>query len=88
MLDCQVYRQAGRLIVHVVNLTNEGAWRAPIDEWIPVGPIAVRVRLPESLHPRRIECLVSGARASLGVRQGWAEFELKSVLDHEVTVIS
>lgn len=88
MLDCQVYRQAERLIVHVVNLTNEGTWRAPIDEWIAVGPIAVRVRLPEGLRPRRIECLVSGARASLGVRQGWAEFELKSVLDHEVAVIS
>jgi hypothetical protein len=88
LVDCQVYRQPGRLIVHVVNLTNEGAWRGPIDELIAVGPLQVRVRLPEDIRARRIELLASGARTTMAVRQGWAEFELKSVLDHEVAVIS
>src|SRR6185436_6322292 len=45
LLDCHLYRQQGRLILHIVNLTNEGAWRGPIDELIPVGPIRVGVRL-------------------------------------------
>jgi hypothetical protein len=88
LLDCQVYRQAGRPIVHVVNLTNEGAWRGPIDELIAVGPLAVRIRVPEDVRARKIECLVSGAKPALRLHQGWAAFELKSVLDHEVVVIS
>jgi hypothetical protein len=88
LLDCQVYRQPGRLIIHVVNLTNEGAWRGPIDELIAVGPLHLRVRLPEEVHARRLDLLVSGARTPVAVRQGWAAFELKSVLDHEVVVIS
>jgi putative glycosyl hydrolase-like family 6 (GHL6) protein len=88
LLDCQVYRQAGRLIVHVVNLSNEGAWRGPLDELIAVGPLEVRVRMPEDVRGRKIECLVSGLKPALGLRQGWASFQLKSVLDHEVVVIS
>src|SRR5262249_20380396 len=38
LIDCHLYRQAGSLIVHLVNLTNEGAWRGPVDELVPVGP--------------------------------------------------
>jgi hypothetical protein len=87
LIDCHVYRQPGRLILHLVNLTNEGAWRGPLDELIPVGPLAVRIKLPEDVRGRAIECLVSNAKPSLAVRQGWAAFELKSVLDHEVMVI-
>lgn len=84
LIDCQVYRQGPRTILHFVNLTNEGAWRGPIDELIAVGPLTVRVRVPA----RNIECLVSGSRPPLRTNQGWAEFELKSVLDHEVVVMS
>ncbi len=46
LIDCHLYRQAGRLILHLVNLTSAGTWRAAIDELIPVGPFHVRVRLP------------------------------------------
>ena len=29
LIDCHLYRQDQRLILHLVNLTNEGTWRAP-----------------------------------------------------------
>lgn len=87
LIDCQVYRQGAKLILHFVNLTNEGTWRGPIDELIAVGPLKVRVRLPGEVRGRQSECLVSGGKLTLGVRAGWAEFELKRVLDHEVVVI-
>jgi len=38
MFDCHLYRQPGRLILHVVNLTNPGTWRPPVHELIPSGP--------------------------------------------------
>jgi hypothetical protein len=87
LIDCQVYRQGGKLIMHFVNLTNEGTWRGPIDELIAVGPLKVRVRLPAEVRGRQSECLVSGSKLAVGVRSGWAEFDLKTVLDHEVVVI-
>jgi Hypothetical glycosyl hydrolase 6 len=88
LIDCHLYRQPGRLILHLVNLTNEGSWRAPVDELIPVGPIEVRLKLPADVRGRLAQCLVSNAKPAVAARQGWATLEVKSVLDHEVVVIS
>ena len=35
-VDCHLYRQKSKLILHLVNLTNAGTWRGPVDELIPV----------------------------------------------------
>ena len=86
-LDCHLYRQPGRVILHCVNLTNEGTWRGPLEELIPVGPVKVRVRLPEGMHPRRLRLLVSAAKPALKAPGGWATFSIDSILDHEVAVI-
>ena len=88
LIDCHLYRQPARLILHLVNLTNEGAWRAPLDELIAVGPLEVRVKLPDDVKGRGAQFLVSKSKPALAVRQGWATLEVKSVLDHEVVVIS
>lgn len=88
LIDCHLYRQQGRLILHLVNLISAGTWRAPIDELIPVGPLQVKVKLPQDVRGGDVRCLVSGARAAAGVRDGWAVFEVKSLLDHEVAVIA
>ena len=40
LVDCHLYRQPGRLVLHLVNLTNAGTWRAPIDEIDPHRPAA------------------------------------------------
>ncbi len=88
LVDCHLYRQPGRLILHLVNLTSVGTWRGPIDEFIAVGPFEVKVKLPEDVRGKSIQQLVSTAKSSIGVRQGWATFEVKSILDHELVVIS
>jgi len=88
LIDCHLYRQPGRVIVHLVNLTNAGTWRAPVDELIPVGPLEIRLRLPNDVPGRRAQFLVSIARAAVTNRQGWAVVEMKSIADHEVLVIS
>jgi hypothetical protein len=87
LLDCHLYRQPGRLILHVANLTNEASCRAPIEELIPVGPLRVRVKLDADLRGNRAECLVMGRRLAVGMKQGWAEFEIPRVEDHEVIVL-
>ncbi len=88
MIDCHVYRQAGRMVVHLVNLTNEGTWRGLIDEIIPVGPLEVRIKLPDDVRGRGVESLVSGGRPAMSVRERWAAFTVKTVADHEVLVIA
>jgi hypothetical protein len=92
LIDCHLYRQPGRLILHVVNLTNEGAWRAPIDELIPVGPFTFAVNIPKDVRGHDLRLLVSNRKlrpsgiVTLASRS--VMFRLESILDHEVVVIS
>ncbi|MHB1037109.1 MAG: beta-galactosidase [Pirellulales bacterium] len=87
LVDCHLYRQQGRLILHLVNLTNAGTWRAPVEELIPVGPLRVRVRLPEGVRPGKMKLLVSQQKSSFTLKEGAAVFEIPSILDHEVIVL-
>jgi hypothetical protein len=86
-LDCYLYRQPGRAIVHLVNLTNAAAWRAPVEELLPVGPLRVAVKLPADVKGASLKLLVSDQKPALTVPDGWARFELGSILDHEVAVV-
>jgi hypothetical protein len=88
LIDCHLYEQPGRAILHLVNLTSTGTWRSPVDELIAVGPLQVRIKLPAGVPGRTAKRLVTAGAAALTVRQGWAELEVKSILDHEVIVIS
>ncbi len=87
LIDCNLYRQAGRLILHLVNLTSAGTWRQPMDEYIPIGPLKVSVRLPETIRGRKLQLLVSDEKISGKVENGWVQFTIRSITDHEVIVI-
>ena len=86
-IDCHLYRQRDRLILHLVNLTNAGTWRQPVDELIPVGPLRVRVKLPTGVNGKRSVLRVAGHQCSTSARDGWVGLEIKSLLDHEMVVI-
>ena len=88
LIDVHLYQQQGRLVLHLVNLTSAATWRAPLDELIPVGPLGVRVRLPQGVAGRSATMLVSGGSPAVSRSGGFAEFEVKTVLDHEVVVIA
>jgi hypothetical protein len=87
LIDCHLYRQSSRLILHVVNLTNAGTWRSPVDELIPIGPLRIKVRLPADLKPSRMRLLVADRARPLAKDGNWGILELPTVLDHEVVVV-
>ena len=87
LIDCHLYTQPGRMILHLINLTNAGTWRAPVDELIRVGPFRVRVKLAADVHGRKVKLLVAGKNISAQVKNEWSEFEVSSILDHEVAVV-
>ena len=88
LIDCHLYQQQDRLILHLVNLTSSGTWRSPIDELIPIGPLKVKVKLPRGVPGRTAKQLVSMGATAVATSQGSAEFTVKSILDHEVVVIA
>jgi hypothetical protein len=88
LVDCHLYQQSGRLILHVVNLTSAATWRQPLDEFIAIGPLKVKVKLPTSVSGRNLRSLVSKQAVSPTVSNGYTQFQIKSISDHEVIVIT
>jgi hypothetical protein len=88
LIDCHLYRQSGRTILHMVNLTSEATWRAPLDELIRVGPFQIRIRLPEHLSRPTARLLVSGTSRPVRVEGSMGAIDLESILDHEVIVVA
>lgn len=87
-LDCNLYQQPGRMVLHMGNLISAATWRAPLEEFVPVGPYKVRVKVNRDVRVRDVKLLVSGRSISALTSGGWTEFTVPSVLSHEVVVIS
>jgi hypothetical protein len=84
LVDCHLYRQPERLVLHLVNLTNAGTWRTPVHELIPVGPLKVHVRASGA---PAVRSLVSGRTLVAPAAGGWVSFEVPAISDHDVLVI-
>ncbi len=83
VLDCNLYLQNGRTILHIVNLTNTGTPRAPVDDLISVGPIQVSFKLPA----KSARLLVAGTSKLTKIGFGWTTIIVDKLVDHEVIVI-
>ena len=88
LIDCSLYHQQGRLILHLVNLTSAGSWRTPVHEFIPVGPFTVRVKLTDDVKGENPDLLVAVKNIKAEVTDGWSIFPITSITDHEVVVLT
>jgi hypothetical protein len=88
LADFQLYRQSGRLVLHIVNLTSAGTWRQPVHEFIPIGPLQIRIQLSDDVKGKSFRTLVSNQKIPGRAANGFCHFEIKSITDHEVVVIS
>ncbi|MEJ1238358.1 beta-galactosidase [Chryseolinea sp. T2] len=88
LIDCNVYQQPGRLVVHLVNLTSAATWRAPLDEFINVGPLRVKIKLPAGVKGTSLRLLVSDQKIPVITKDSWSQFEIQAIADHEVIVLS
>jgi hypothetical protein len=86
LVDCHLYYQANRFVLHLVNLTNAGTWRQPVDELMPIGPMRLRVKLPDGARGTHLRLLVADKALRGSMSKGWSTFEIASVLEHEVVV--
>ena len=80
LVDCQIYRQPRRLMMHLVNLT--GTAQKPLHEIVPVGPLQVRVR-----GRGIVRSLVTSQAISTTYQDDWLVFELPRLEMHDVFVI-
>lgn len=88
-VDCHLYRQGDhRYVLHLVNLSGSGAWRAPMYEYVPVGPLTVTVRVgADSPVWKPARSLVGSQQLETSVANGAVRFDVPRVVDHEVIVL-
>ncbi len=88
LINCNMYQQPGRIILHITNLTSDGTWRKPTHEYIPIGPITVKIKLTKDVKGDSLKLLVADQKISAEVKDGWSQFEISSILNHEVIVVT
>lgn len=88
LIDCNLYHQKGRLILHLTNLTSAGTWRAPVHEYISVGPLTINVKLTDDVKGENLNLLVADKNLTALVIEGWSIFTLNSILNYEVVVLT
>jgi hypothetical protein len=85
VLDCNLYQQPGRMILHLSNLSN--ARPARLEEMLPAGPLKVRIKLDAGASNNSGKLLVLDRTAPVIATKGWAEVQIPAVHTHEVLVI-
>jgi len=86
LIDCRLYQQPGRFILHLVNLTT--ALSGPADELIPIGPITIRFPAPPGHRLQSVRRLVRQDKLSFSLAGHRATMVLPSLVDHEVLVMA
>ena len=84
-IDAKVYRQDGRLIVHLVNITNTNK-AGYLEEMLPMGPLTVKVDAA-GIDASNAQLRVSGATVPVRREGGKLVFTVDKVTDFEMAVI-
>jgi hypothetical protein len=87
VVDVTVWRQALSMTVHLVNLTNPMMMKGPLREAIPIGPLRVRIRIPDRVRPRRVQLLTAGTSIDARPIDGALTVTVPSVEVHEVIAV-
>jgi hypothetical protein len=83
-IDCQLYRQGDRRILHVVNQSGADVWPGYREEFLPVGPL--RIRIEDAPNISQVRCLVAGGELDLQKDNDDVVIELAQLVDHQVLV--
>ena len=86
-MDVTVWRQRNSMTVHLVNLTNPMMMKGPLREIIPIGPLTVRVRVPNGQRPTKVKLLTAGTAAAPQEAGGVITTKVPTVDVHEVIAI-
>jgi hypothetical protein len=87
VIDVTVWRQRDSMTVHLVNLTNPMMMKGPLREVIPVGPLRLRIRIPDGARAKRVSLLTAGTSVPARQAGGVVSVAVPSVDVHEVVAV-
>ena len=84
-IDCKLYRQDNRMIVHLVNLTGSNR-TGYLDEFVPVGPYTLTLDA-QDIKPKSAYMTVQKKKAPFKVQGGKVSVSIDQITDFEMLVI-
>jgi hypothetical protein len=87
LLDVTIWRNAGAITIHVVNLTNPMAMKGPYRDFFPVGPQTVKLGVPDGTKIKNARLLVADRTIAIEHSGAMLTLTIPSVLDHEVVAL-
>jgi Hypothetical glycosyl hydrolase 6/Beta-galactosidase trimerisation domain len=87
VLDVTMWRQRSSTTIHLVNLTNPMMMKGPLREVIPVGPLRVRIRMPERGRPSNVSLLTASTTVTPRIENDAIVFDVPIVNVHEVLAL-
>ncbi|MGG1676662.1 alpha-amylase family protein [Neobacillus sp. NRS-1170] len=85
-LDCKLYRQNGRLIFHLINLSGCNQNPGYLEEYLPVGPITISLKVDEFV-PTYARMKVSGVEVKPEIKNSLITIRIDKLHDHELIVL-
>jgi hypothetical protein len=86
-LDVTVWKNAGSITVHLVNLTNPMTMKGPYRDFFPIGAQTVKLRLPSGVRANHVRLLVADRSVAFELFGSVLTVTVPSILDHEVVAI-
>jgi len=87
ILDVTIWRQKASLTVHLVNLSNPMMMKGPFRELLPLGPLVVKIQLPQGKAARKVQLLMRDSIPEANEYQGWISLTVPEILDHEIIAV-
>jgi len=86
-VDCNLYEQGDRLVLHLVNVSSASSIPGTLDELVPVGPFKIVLKHSVLRSSTTARALVSEVDISVDSGDGVASFILPRIEDHEIVVL-
>lgn len=86
-LDCTIYRQGSRRILHLVNLTDCSINPGYCEGAAPVGPITVTLPINATGTAPTVELKVSGEKPRAAVKGDKVEITIERIDSHEMVIV-
>lgn len=85
-LDCKIYKQGRRFILHLVNLSGCNMTPGYVEEVLPVGPLKITVKLDDFI-PATARYKVSGVNHPVCIEANNAVLNIDKLHKHEMIVL-
>jgi len=85
-LDCILYRQENRFIMHINNLSGLNEWPKLVEEYYPVGPVKVSIHVGDAAVSQAM-LRQTGGSVPVSLKDGWATLTLDRIESHEMIVL-